>query len=249
MKFEKMYGKPIVCFTYEEMMDLTKDYQAKAFLDQMQKEGVTLSDLKQALLNRDKRIMDKVINPVAKTLSTSAFMHEFFVSWNIMLPFYEECSEVCFELGKNYIPGKAKIESVYDLKSLAEDIFSDFIVKSKDGYRLIQLKRYTKDIDEDILCKFIEDKLDEYGELGETNLVVLLQGPKDRRGSLQEIPENLLLNVSKKLCAQNLPINSEILLVFNENNARTVIVRLYPSYGVKYISTSWASGSSPESLD
>lgn len=242
MNYQKLHGKLIVCFSKTEIEQLYKDSQLPELKQQMEQQGVTVDDLEKDLQNQDTSRFKKLADEAGKKTAHDRDLHEIFAAWNISLPFYEEGSKVCFELKNSFVHSKNIISSVDDLNRFREDVFGDFIIKSSDGFGVIQLKRYRGSLDAQEICQFLKTKLAEYGKgIGDTNLLVILQSSDS---DLDQVDFDELHQCLKKA---DLSIKSQVLIAFNANNKKSVIVQVYPEHAVANIPINWASGHAPDS--
>ena len=168
-------------------------------------------------------------NVIANKISKSKD-HEIFAALYTFLKFYEKNSQLCFELKNNFNVNK-EIKSLTDLKDVKEeDTLNDFIIKSKNGFRLFQLKRYRNKLDTDEILKFIKSKLSHYGNnLGNTNLLIILQS-KERNLSKIDFKK-----INKEINNFNLKSKSQILVTYNENNKFQIINQIYPKLTITKI--------------
>lgn len=246
MNIHQFNGKLIACFSKSELMQFLKEEKLPALMREMEMHGVSMNDLVEDLRNnnleRCKELSDAVGRDIAKTDD-----HEIFVSWNIFLPFlnlFDRDSEVCFELNNRFVATKDMIANMDDLKKFRDQATDgDFIIKSKDGFRVIQLKRFRGKLSHQSLYEFIKGQLAKYGKsLGMTNLLVLLQS------SDSAVDEREFKALHLCLKSEQLEIKGEILLAYNENNENSVLVRVYPDIVKMAIPIEWASGRPPDQL-
>jgi hypothetical protein len=241
MNFHKLHNKLIVCFKREELERLYKEDQLLAMKKEMAKQGVTVEDLESDYAKREIKNFKKVADAVGLYVANDRDLHEVFASMHIFLPFYEKNSEVCFELKSSFILGRTAISTLVDLNHLREDVLGDFIIKSSDGFRIIQLKRYREGLDADSVFEYVKQQLAKYGRsLGDTNLLIILQPPKGSSLDGLDFEE-----VYQRLKALNLVITGQVLLAFNSNSTETVIEQVYPEHTTTSVKIAWASGKSP----
>lgn len=231
MNLDKMHGKALLCFSRAELEALHHDMQILLMKKEMHKQGVTLEDLEQDWeLGRSERFR-QLAYPAASLTAQDRDEHEVFFAWQILHEFFQEEDSICFEASRDYVPGKTQIETMQDLHRYRDDALGDCIIKSKDGYRIFQLKRYRGALTAPDLSEFIKNKIDKYGNLGDTNLLVILQ-PQLPDVYLDDIDFDAL-HVSLK--EARLRIDAQILLAFNANNNFSVIYQLYPDLAEKMI--------------
>lgn len=210
--------KNIICFSKEELTTLFE----KAIKDRIHEE-IKNNNLSSDDLKEDSYKMKELADKIGKEISEHRDIHEIFASLFIFLNFYETESEVCFELNSSFDPDFSKIQSLEHLNKFREGIFSDFIIRSQDGFRDFQLKRYRDQLDEQSISDFVSLKVKGYGNnLGDVNLLVILQS-KER--SISNIEFSL---IHKKIKELNLSFKGQILIAYNENNNFSVIIQVYP---------------------
>lgn len=139
-----------------------------------------------------------------------------FASLFIFLDFYEASSEICFELRNEFNPSRDKIITLEDLNKFRKgDSNSDFIIKSRDGLRKFQLKRYRNDLNTQEIFNFIKEKVAHYGNnLGDTkpNLLIVLQS------LAHDVFKIDFHELHEKLKSLNLKFKGQILISYCENN-------------------------------
>lgn len=75
------------------------------------------------------------------------------------------------------------------------------------------------------MIKFIRQVLLHYGNnLGETNLLIMLEAPK----WYSVLEEDFFEKINKEINNLNLKSESQILITYNENNKYSVIIQVYP---------------------
>lgn len=216
MRHFKIKGQLAVCFSLDEVNNLLSIRALEGFMEYCQENDISFTDL----LKDEKRATE-----LAKSLGKEAAKgdtHEIFAAFITALDFYEEGSEICFQLKNNFIPSRSRISSLQDLIAYKSDP-PDFIIKSQKGYRLFELKRYIE-ADDSSLNVFLQKKLSHYGNaLNDLNLLIMLQGEvfKESKVDFQE-SHNYLNSLSLRLD------NSSVLVSYNEMNSSSVIVEIYP---------------------
>jgi len=154
---------------------------------------------------------------------------EVFAALYCLLEFYPT-AKICFLLKDGIDPQKESISSLVKLKtSLKENNLTDFGLMMNDGPINFQLKQYRGTTTSSELFSFIKEKLQHYGNnLGDTNLLIVLQSKGDIRGSFfQDINSNL-----KTL---NIKGGGHVLVLYNEENKWNVINTVYPILGTTRI--------------
>lgn len=222
MNFEQFKGNSIVCFSKEELERLLKDYMFQLMRNKIDELGLSVEELEKDLKDLKMDNYQKIANSAGGDVANGK-LHEVFAALHIYLPFFEATSEICFELKSNFIHGKSSISCIEDLERFRADVFGDFIIKSADGYRIFQLKRYRGDLTSSALFTFLKTKIDEYGRsFGDTNLLLILQC------SNRELDFRIFREVHEELKKQNIELTGEVLVSFNEEETETVIVEVYP---------------------
>ncbi len=220
MIYIKLKGKNMVCFDEIELDNLYKQKQFLEILKEMSRQNVTFNDIR----NDEQKMLD-ISSAISQNASKSKEEHEFFSAFYIFLRFYKKDSKVCFEL-KHTFDFKQTIDTFEDLKKATEeDTLNDFIIKSGNEIKLFQLKRFRDEAKTDQAQRFIKKVLLHYGNnLGETNLLIMLESPK--WGSA--IEEKFFENINKEINSLKLKSESQILIAYNENNMHSVVVQVYP---------------------
>ncbi|MHA1371610.1 MAG: hypothetical protein ACTSRA_18070, partial [Promethearchaeota archaeon] len=176
-------------------------------LGEMIKQNLSFDDLR-----NDYSKMEKLSNLVGERGAQHRDEHEIFVALFIVLDFYEAGSEVCFELEDSFNLNKDKILSLKDLNKFRTDP-PDFIIKSKDGLRQFELKRYRDGLNTEEVFNFIKKKVAHYGnDLGDMNLLLILQS------SAYDISTINFHELHERLKSLNLKFQGQILIFYNEND-------------------------------
>ena len=218
MKFS--YKTNFLCFSKEELLRILEISNKKELRGEVFKQGFSFDDLA-----RDYSKMKKISDIVGERWAQDRDHHEIFAAAFVFHGFYEEQSEICFEL-KGFDPKIHRISSIEDLNKFRQEVgTSDFIIKSGDIFRVFQLKRYRGDITVEKLGEFIKDKVKHYGDnLGSTNLLIIFQSAG--------YEFNLDFDeLSKKVKSFGFKFEGEILVSFNQANKENLIIRLYPELG------------------
>ncbi|MDP3985998.1 MAG: hypothetical protein Q8P77_01030 [Candidatus Veblenbacteria bacterium] len=214
----KLQGGNFICLTKNEYLLLFKEQAYRQLVSEMAGRGYTLDDLRDS-----KEKMIEVSGAVSDMLEKNNDQSELFGAFYVFLNFYGGDSEVCLELKNSFNPRRDRVVSLKGLVGVLEKSTPiDFVVKSKDGVRLFQLKRYRGKLDTDELFRFVKDKLAHYGnDLGHTNLLIILQ----TGGDISEINFERLNDLFVK---SELPNKTQVLIAYNENNKLYVINQVYP---------------------
>jgi len=219
MRFYKIKSENIICFQKSELSKLFEVTKKIELLQEMKERNISFDDLRNDYLK-----MEKLAGIVGERGAQNRDEHEVFAGLFIFLNFYEAGSEVCFDLREEFNLRKDKIATLKDLNKFRKnDSDSDFIIKSKDGLRKFQLKRYKGDLNTQEIFNFIEEKVCHYGNnLGDTNLLIVLQSqPYDV--SYIDFHE-----LHYKLKSLNLKFQGQILISYNESDKEMVINQVYP---------------------
>ena len=229
MNYFKFTNNHIVCFREEELKTLFENAKGMEILEEMQKRKVFFDDLR-----KDKQKMWNIANTIGSKTAEDKDDHEIFAVLYGFLKFFKKNSQICFEL-KNNFSLKKQIKNLTDLKKVKkEDTLNDFIVKSKDGFRQFQLKRYRNKPTTNDLLKFIKSKLSHYcNNLGDTSLLIVLQSKEE------DILEIDFYKINEEIKKIDLKSNAQILISYNENNKLEVINQVYPElarHEIPYIS-------------
>lgn len=222
MKLFKFKDKNIICFHKSELSELFSDTRKTEILEEMLEQKISFDDLRKDY----SKAGDVVDGALRKTRPNDRDEHEIFASLFIFPDFFEDESEICFEVSSHFDPIKNKIGTLKDLNRLREGSRSDFIIKSNDGFREFQLKRYRGDLSVGALFEFIKSNVQHYAnDLGEMNLLILFQ-PKPFSASDINFYE-----LSAAVKSLNFKFAGEILITFNQGNRELFIIRLYPEFG------------------
>lgn len=221
MNFHKLKNKNlIVCFTRQELSRIFEVDQKTKIIKLINDKKISINNL---ITDPEKK--EEITDTISQQSTNSRDDHEVFGSLYIYLNFYEEGSEVCFELHNVFNPNKDTITTLKDLNRFRSgQSDADFIIKSHDGFRVFQLKRYQGKLNTQDIFSFVKKKMEHYGgNLGDTNLLVVLQSPHDY---LMEVD---FANLHEKLKGVNIKCDGQILISYNENDKFLVINQVYPS--------------------
>lgn len=218
MKFH--HKENFLCFAKEELLRVLEISNKKELIGEVFKQGFSFVDL-----IRDHSKMEKISDIVGERWAQDRDHHEIFAAAFVFHGFYKEGSEICFEL-KGFNPNTHSISSIKDLNNFRQEVgTSDFIIKSEDGFRVFQLKRYRDDLTVEKLSEFIRDKIRHYGNnLGSTNLLIIFQS--DGYEFNLDFKE-----LSERIKSFGFKFEGEILISFNQANKEEIIIRLYPELG------------------
>jgi hypothetical protein len=209
----------ILCFSKKELMLLYKESKISELIQEMTRRKVSFEDLQ-----GDQTLMQEIANIVGDQGATDRDEHEIFAALFLFSRFYTTDCEICFGLNKNFNPESSQISILADLNCYRDNAnISDFMINSHDGLRAFQLKRYRGVMDTKSIFTFIHEKVIHYANnLGDTNLLIQLQ-PTPYSNCYIKFQE-----IHKKLSASNLTFKGEILISYNHNNEKHILVQVYP---------------------
>ncbi len=217
MNYYKIKNNQIVCFSKGELSRLFEVAKKSELLGEMIKQGFSFDDLR-----NDYSKMEKLANFVGERGAQHRDEHEIFAALFIFSDFYETESEICFKLQDNFNPNKDRIASLQDLNRFRADP-PDFIVKSNDGFRQFELKRYRGGLNTEETFNFIKKRVAHYGnDLGDTNLLLVLQS------SAYDVSTIDFHELHERLKLLSLKFEGQILISYNENNKEMVINQVHP---------------------
>lgn len=204
----KIKGKQFICFSKESLLALFNISKKSELVEIIKNTNIPFSQLITKLSNKTSSDRDE---------------HEIFVALFILIDFYEEGTEICFEMRNDFNPNKDKINIIRDLNKFRDNgTDTDFIFKSKNDLRFFQLKRYRGNLNTESLFDFIKNKIKHYGDLGTINLLILLQ-------SIDDGSPNFDFHVlHERIKLLNLKFGGEILILFNNANKINTIINIYP---------------------
>jgi hypothetical protein len=219
INYIKLKNKNIICFSKPELALLFKNAKIDESRQEMRRKGISYDDLR-----NDKCKILEIATIISSRAVEDKNEHEIFSALYIYLDFFGRDSKVCFELKNNFNTGKDIIQNLSDLKKATEEkTLSDFIIKSKDGFRSFQLKRYRGRLRTEDILGFIEKKLTHYGkDLGCANLLIVLQ-PKTN-----DLPEVNFKEIYEKAKGFKIKSIGQILISYNEEDKIYVINQVYP---------------------
>ena len=245
MNIRKVNGVPIACFTKSELGGLLINGQLPRLKQAMVEFDVSAIDLQRDWQIGNLQKIEELAGVVSKQMTNDRDEHELFTAWEILAPFYGEEVEICFELKNTFNHNKDSINTLDDLNKFRDDrIFGDFIIRTQEGYRGIQLKRYRGNLENAEIQKFIEKVLNEYGTgLGDTNLMILMQPIGDNMDDVDFAGiHELLVQLAPK-------IKGQIFFAFNANNSRSVVVEVFPDHKSGSMPINWRMGHPPKSTN
>jgi len=230
MTYQKINNYLVACFSKDELLRMFKIAKKTELLKEMVKRGFSFDDLR-----NDYSKMKEVSDVVGERGAQDRDEHEIFAAVFIFLDFYEISSEVCFKLKSDFNSHKDRIVSLQDLNKFRTDP-PDFIIKSTDGFREFELKRYRDGLNTEEIFNFIKKKVAYYAnDLGDMNLLLV---PQSIPYSVSSINFHEL---HKQLKSLNFKFEGQILISYNENNKESVINQVYPELATKRIPFKLAS--------
>lgn len=178
----------------------------------------------------DKEKMNEMADKIVSTAFRSKESIEFFIALDTCSSLYDSAdSRICFVLKNGISPNGIKINYFEDLKKVVEEkTLTDFAIWSNKQLRQFQLKQYRGVLSTEELFEFIKQKISTYGnDLGETNLLVMLQGNIKSKEEIQQayIDFNELYSKLKKL---KFNFSGQILVANNEANEFYTLHQIYP---------------------
>lgn len=150
MNISKLKNKNIACFPKEELQSIFSIAKKAELLEEIKRQGLFLEDLQ-----NDYGKMESLASIISDKTSNDTDDHEIFASIFTFVDFYELGSEICFELKDSFNTNKDKIITLNDLNNFRSDP-PDFIIKSNDGYREFELKRYRDGLTTDEVFSFLK---------------------------------------------------------------------------------------------
>ena len=206
-------------FSKEELIQIYKKSKIFDLTQEMIRTGASFKDIQ-----KDRSLMQEIADAVGDRGAEDRNEHEVFAALFSFSRFYPSDCEICFRMNRNFDPENSQILTLNDLNRYREEAdISDFIINSSDGPRFFQLKRYRGVMDATSIFNFIQRKITHYANnIGDTNLLIQLQ-PVPYSSShidFHKIHENLLM--------LKLTFNGEVLISYNNNNKKHVLVQVYP---------------------
>ena len=220
-KIKIFNNKRFVCFSRIELDEIFIASKLPKIFAELQRRG-----LSQDIILKDLAKANSIADPIVKSFSEHRDEHEVFAAADIFHDFYSADSKICFELKDSFNAKHDRLNTLEQLNAWRNDIFADFGIKSPEGWRFFQLKRYRGKGKTDDLFKFILEKLESYSDLGYTNLLILIQS----EGHELNVDFNKL---HAKFQSERLLYKGQILIAYNENNQFSVMNEVYPQLASK----------------
>ena len=227
MNLFKTNNRKILCFTKNELSELFENSKKLELVEEIENRNLSTEDLR-----NNPQKMFKIAKIISDNTSQHRDNHEIFAGLFVFSDFYDKHSEICFELKNEFKQDRDKIFSLNDLNKYRLGGPPDFIIKSGDGLREFEMKRYRNDLNTNTIFDFIKKKVEHYcNDLGDMNLLIVLQSE----------PFNIL-NIDFKILFENIKdlnfnFKGQILISYNENNEDVVINQVYPSLTTSRIPT------------
>lgn len=215
MEIHKKHGSLVACFPKEELLRMYEDYKKSLILEELTKRGKTLDNFNS--ISEAQEWMSELV----QTAADDRDEHELIATLFFVADFYEDTCEVCFKLKNSFNHNKDKIDSINTLNEYRDDP-PDFIIKQSDGWRDFELKRYRNTLDTNTVFDFITEKVKHYRDLGDMNLLLILQS-KDSNDLQIDFHD-----LHERLIKQDYNFKGQILLSFNNNNTEMVINQVFP---------------------
>jgi len=192
--------------------------------EQLENNGLVLSDLQ-----GNKKLMNEITDKVVAIGIKKKEDIEIFVALDFIITFCPENSQLFFTLKNGVDHKKISINNINDFKNIVEEkTITDFATFFNREFRQFQLKQYRNELETNKILQFITDNLKKYGDdLGEVNLLVLLQG-KNKSGNFQKC-EIDFYRINNELNNKNYNFSGQILISYNEQNKKHIINQVYPS--------------------
>lgn len=217
MNLLKTNGKNILCFSKEELSKLFGSAKKAELIEEIENQNLFINNLR-----GNPQKMHKIAKIISDKTSQHRDDHEIFAVLFVFFNFYGSDSEICFKLKNEFNVDKDKISSLNDLNKYRSDP-PDFIIKSKDGFREFEMKRYRDKLNTKSIFEFIKRKIEHYcNNLGDMNLLLVLQS---EAYDVSNIDFNKLYENIKSL---NFRFKGQILIFYNENNKDGIINQVYP---------------------
>lgn len=212
-----MNGKNIVCFSKTELQSIFEVAKKTELFAEMTKQKISFGDLRD-----EPEKMKNLTSTISDRTSNDRDEHEIFASIFVFADFYEIGSEICFELKDTFNINRDKIITLQNLNYFRNDP-PDFIIKSSDGYREFELKRYRDGLTTDEVFNFLEKKIKHYGNgLGTMNLLLVLQS------SGSDVSNIDFHELSSRVNLLSPRFQGQVLISYNENNIEMVINQVFP---------------------
>jgi hypothetical protein len=225
-------GKKIICFSKSELMQLYKANKQQEIRAEIAKSGFSIDTL-----GRDRAKMEELAGIIGERGAQHRDEHEVFASLFAFPDFYGPDTEICYELKDDFVSQQDTVSSLADLYNFRKvDSDSDFLLRTNGDFRNFQLKRYRGELTATALFEFIAKKVQHYSNnLGDTNLLIQLQAPA---GTSAQIDFHEL---HRLIQGQNFKFDSAILISYNENDKRHLIITVHPTLGKTEIPVQYPS--------
>ncbi len=185
--------------------------------------GLTLTDLR-----NNPTLLESIADDLGKRNAASRDNHEIFTALFTVVDFFPEGSLVGFPMKQSFSPEKNTIMNIDDLLASKEiNSLNDFLIHTKDEIYSFQLKRYRGKPDTQELLVFLRETISGYyGQLGDTNLLVILQPESNDLAAIDFDSLHTGLRGTKDLG------NGTVLITYNANGERNVIQQVHPERAI-----------------
>jgi len=218
MNISKLKNKNIACFSKKELKKIFEMAKKTELLEKIRKQDISFENLQS---NYEK--MTEVAGIISKNISNDRNDHEIFASIFVFSDFYENKSEICFELKDNFNTNRDKIITLQDLNNFRNDP-PDFIIKSSDGFREFELKRYRNGLNTKEVFEEVKKRIEYYQNgLGNINLLFIIQSFGNDISNID------FHELNSKIKSINSKFQGQILISYNENNKDIVINQIFPN--------------------
>jgi len=207
----------IACFTEDELKRMHEEFCMKFILERVPLFGGSISEDKEKITDDLSR----------ENLKQKEYIELFFPLFGLLVHYdgHEKC--VCFEMNSKY--RNEKIENIEQLFEFTKEYsINDFLLRIDGNYRKFQLKQYKESLDNNKIASFIKKKIKKYGDIGDTNLIIVLQS-KERNISNVDF-EKIYVSIGD----EKYRFNGQVLIFYNEMIPReeskhiSVIKEVYP---------------------
>ncbi|MFO0718459.1 MAG: hypothetical protein U0522_00265 [Candidatus Paceibacterota bacterium] len=213
----------IVCLTKKEIGIFLKQAKWELIEKIMVEKRWSLADV----MADQKKVLE-VVQPVSESLAEDKDEVEIFVAFDSIVDFYKSDSLICFPLRANFNTSRDTINSFSELKNSIEEASpDDIIIFDGVNYRSFQMKRYRGKLETQDIGKYIVNKIEGYGNLGDRNLLVIPQS---------DLPFNIDFHeLHDFLKNEKPPITGQVLVGFNANNKEFLLNQVYPDLNTSSI--------------
>lgn len=221
MKLRRYNSSIIACFSYKELILLFEENKKQLLLQIMRDRGVNMESL---LAN--KTLMEEIAEEATQRLLGDTDQTELFFAIFSLCHFYDiNKTEICYELKRSFNPRRNHIATFDDLLSyLEKNTITDCIISTPEGYRFFQLKDYVGPFETEKLFKYISKKIDSYGSMGKTNMLINLR-PLTLMTDPMQIDFHKLHGLLKETGLQT---QADVLIHYNNMDESNILISVYP---------------------